>query len=238
MFKEVLAHANGIIVDLGAGRVRFAKSLLENPKVREVVAIEIDFNKLHEAKNQYREQKLHLVCGSITYLPLRESSIDTAISILVLHELAGGKEEVEKVVKEAKRILKAGGKLIIVDKYLYKPKDPAEALSLIIEDLYHEALREVKGIKVWGLQKPEEYLNIVKKYFNKVTWRKMERGKKIPGEVFIKEYGWGKETKSLVKMIEDENTRIILENKIKEVEETALKYGYKSSKVLEIIAEK
>ena len=235
MFKDVLASVEGIVVDLGAGRVRFAKSLLENPRVREVVAVEIDFSKLCEAKKQYSEQRLHLVCGSIACLPLRESSIDTAISILVLHELAGGREEVENTVKEAKRILRAGGKLIIVDKYLYKPEDPAEALSLMIEDLYHEALREAKGVKLWGLHKPEDYLDIVKKYFSKATWSKVKRERKIPGEVFVKE--WGKETKFLVKTIKDENTRRRLENKIREVEKTALEHGYKSSEVLVIIAE-
>jgi len=236
VFEEVLAFTEGVIVDLGAGRARFSKILLNNPKVKELIAVEIDYSKLQYAKQQYSEQKLHLVCGSIIDLPLRNSSADTAISILVFHELPGGKESVEKALKEAKRVLKPQGKLLIVDKYLYKPEDPAEALSLIIEDLYHEALKEAKGVKLWGLHKPEEYLNTVKKYFNRITWRKMRREKKLSGEVFVKE--WGKETKSLVKMIKDENIRRRLENKIKEVEETALKYGYKSSDVLVIIAEK
>ncbi len=61
------------------------------------------------------------------------------------------------------RILKKDEEVIVIDKFLYETENLPEKLPILTEYVYQEALKTAKGIHLWGLHKPEDYINILRK---------------------------------------------------------------------------
>jgi ArsR family transcriptional regulator len=99
-----------VVGDLGCGTGSLSLALSHH--VRHVHAVDGSAAMLDAAR-----QRLHGVPnvtvseGSLEALPLEDASLDVAILMLVLHHVA----EPSRVLKEARRVLRAGGRLLIAD---------------------------------------------------------------------------------------------------------------------------
>ncbi|MBV8269122.1 MAG: methyltransferase domain-containing protein [Planctomycetaceae bacterium] len=92
------------VLDLGCGKGRFAARLAESGA--DVVGIDLSAAMLAEAEG------LALVRGSARRLPFASASFDAVVAVEVFEHLA----DVDAALREARRVLRPGGVLAIVDK--------------------------------------------------------------------------------------------------------------------------
>jgi ArsR family transcriptional regulator len=101
---------NFVVADLGCGTGELAAQLSEH--VKQVIGIDSSTAMLKAARKRLRDREnVELLRGELGALPLESATCDAAMLLLVLTYVA----EIEPVLAEARRILKPGGKLIIVD---------------------------------------------------------------------------------------------------------------------------
>ena len=99
-----------VVGDLGCGTGTLALSLSRH--VAHVHAIDGSPAMLEAARQRLQSQaNVTLAEGSLEALPLAGNSLDVAVLMLVLHHVA----EPSRVLKEARRVLRAGGRLLIAD---------------------------------------------------------------------------------------------------------------------------
>ncbi len=99
-----------VVGDLGCGTGSLSLSLA--PHVAQVRAIDGAPAMLDTARTRLQSQANVTVSeGSLEQLPLDDASLDVAVLMLVLHHVA----EPSRVLKEARRVLRAGGRLLITD---------------------------------------------------------------------------------------------------------------------------
>lgn len=98
------------VADLGCGTGQVAELLA--PFVAEVVAVDESAAMLAAARKRLREQENVTVReGDLAALPIDDDALDAALLFLVLHYTA----EPAEVLAEACRVLKPGGRVLIVD---------------------------------------------------------------------------------------------------------------------------
>ena len=99
-----------VVADLGCGTGSLSLALA--PHVRHVHAIDGAEAMLASARERLRGMpNVTVAQGSLEALPLSDDSLDVAVLMLVLHHVA----EPLRVLKEARRVLRAGGRLLIAD---------------------------------------------------------------------------------------------------------------------------
>ncbi|MBC7843965.1 MAG: class I SAM-dependent methyltransferase, partial [Gemmatimonadaceae bacterium] len=99
-----------IVGDLGCGTGSLSLSLARH--VAHVHAIDGSPAMLEAARQRLQGQSnVSVAEGSLEALPLDDASLDVAVLMLVLHHVA----EPSRVLKEARRVLRAGGRLLIAD---------------------------------------------------------------------------------------------------------------------------
>lgn len=99
-----------IVGDLGCGTGSLSLSLARH--VAHVHAIDGSPAMLDAARQRLQGQlNVTVAEGSLEALPLDDASLDVAVLMLVLHHVA----EPSRVLKEARRVLRAGGRLLIAD---------------------------------------------------------------------------------------------------------------------------
>ena len=106
MILSEISDANVVIVDLACGSGLMVKPL--NQANRLVVGI--DFNEI--ACRHAQSNQIKIIRGDIFTIPLAESSVDQIINCQFLNQQP--KEKVEHLLDEVFRILKPGGRLIMV----------------------------------------------------------------------------------------------------------------------------
>lgn len=105
-----LLDKHAVVADLGCGTGRFTAALA--PFVEQVYAIDnSDAMLAAAAKRLGAVSNVQLQRGALEQLPLPSERVDIAILSMVLHYVT----EPERVLSEAARILKPGGKLVIAD---------------------------------------------------------------------------------------------------------------------------
>lgn len=98
------------VADLGCGTGRLAQQLA--PAVREVIGIDNSAAMLKAAAAHTRQQRnITLKKGELTALPLDDGCCDAALCVLVLTYL----DEPLAVLREMRRILRPGGRAVVVD---------------------------------------------------------------------------------------------------------------------------
>lgn len=98
------------VADLGCGTGQTAEALA--PFVKQVVGVDDSPVMLRHAKQRLSPFKnIELRRGDLAALPIEDRAVDVAVIMLVLHHIA----EPPAVLNEAARILRPGGKLLIVD---------------------------------------------------------------------------------------------------------------------------
>lgn len=105
---EALGPARGrMLLDLGCGRGRFASRFVEAGF--DVVGLDRSRGMLDRATGGG-----NLVCGSALALPFASGSFDAAVVVEVMEHVEPG--SIDAVLGEAGRVLRPGGRLVIVDK--------------------------------------------------------------------------------------------------------------------------
>jgi len=113
-----LLDADWTIGDLGCGTGHVAAALA--PFVARVVAVDESAPMLRSARQRTRGiQNVDIRAGTLEGLPIADGELDAALCILVLHHVA----DPLAVLGSARRALKLGGKLLLVDMV---PHDHAE----------------------------------------------------------------------------------------------------------------
>jgi ArsR family transcriptional regulator len=112
-----LLEPGWVVGDLGGGTGHTALALA--PFVERVVLIDRSREMLRAARRRLASaSNVQLRTGELTALPLADGELDLAVLSLVLHYL----EEPAAAIAEASRVLKPGGRLVIVD---LRPHDRA-----------------------------------------------------------------------------------------------------------------
>lgn len=104
-----LIPQGGSFLELGCG----TGVLLNKVTPREGKTIGIDNSQamLDEAKGTLEDREVDLRLGHLEHLPLRDKAVDVAAAFMVMHHVAEPKD----ALKDAYRVLKRGGSLVIVD---------------------------------------------------------------------------------------------------------------------------
>lgn len=104
------ADADWTVADLGCGTGQMTAALA--PFVHHVIAVDASAAMLNAAKKRLQEfRNVELRRGDLESLPIDDGRVDAATLALVLHHLA----EPERAVAEVSRVLKPGGRVLIVD---------------------------------------------------------------------------------------------------------------------------
>lgn len=105
-----LLDSNWIVGDLGCGTGQVAETVA--PFVKKVIAIESSDPMLEAADSRLADiPNAELRAGKIESLPLADNELDVALVMLVMHHVP----EPDKAVREARRVLKPNGRLLILD---------------------------------------------------------------------------------------------------------------------------
>lgn len=116
---EVLNLPQGItFLDAGCGDGYFSvEAALRLGSNSKIIAVDIHKESLEKLKKEIKDKGLsniEILEADITKrLPLRDKSVDIYFIANVLHGF--DEEEKEKVIKEAKRVLKDSGKLVVIE---------------------------------------------------------------------------------------------------------------------------
>lgn len=152
VFKMVAQRIEGVkrVLEIGCGDCRLANFLAHHTGC-EMVGIDISEADFTKGKKESRKLKVpHLVnCikGNAENLSsLLEGKFDICVSLYVLHEL----EKPLKVLKEAKKILKRKGQIIVID----FPK------GSVAEELYDEDYYISREMKSFLQKSGFKYVNI------------------------------------------------------------------------------
>ena len=107
--KLVVSHLGAITraLDVGAGKGRFARVLKEHNPEASVVCFDLALEMLRRV-----DPNLHTCAGSMTVLPFASGSFDGVYATESLEHAV----DIEAAVAEMCRVLKPGGRLIIIDK--------------------------------------------------------------------------------------------------------------------------
>ena len=109
--KLVLDHLGDVrgkrVADLGCGKGRFARVILERHPAAKIYALD-----LAEAMLAHVPVGIHRAAATLTALPLATASCDGAYATESLEHAV----DIETAVAELCRIVKPGGKIVIIDK--------------------------------------------------------------------------------------------------------------------------
>ncbi len=105
-----LVRADWVVADLGAGTGELAATLA--PHAARILAVDDSAAMLEAARIRTAPlPNVEVRAGSLEALPLEDRAVDLAFAVLVLHHLA----DPGRAIAEAARILRPGGRLVIVD---------------------------------------------------------------------------------------------------------------------------
>ncbi len=112
------------IIDIGAGTGRNIPYIYD--KGDKIICVDISFTALKTCLQKYRNrEKIDIVCSSAESLPIKDRSVDVALSSYVLRHL-----NINRFIRELKRITHRGSRIVIVD--FWKPEKTYKHLLLLL----------------------------------------------------------------------------------------------------------
>ena len=108
MIARFFGDMNGkLALDAGCGKGRFARVLVDQNPATKIVALDLALAMLAHA-----QPPLAPVCGTLTQYPFKDNSFDFVYATESLEHAV----DIDAAVAELTRVLKPGGKLVIIDK--------------------------------------------------------------------------------------------------------------------------
>ena len=108
LIREHLGALGGKrVLDAGCGKGRFARVLLEEEPQAEIWGLDIS-----EEMLRFVPEGIHTRAGSLTELPFEDGYFDAAYATESLEHAV----EIEKAVAELCRVVKPGGRIVVIDK--------------------------------------------------------------------------------------------------------------------------
>ena len=145
--KRVLARIRaqdvdqGIALDVGTGPGIFPIEIAANLPGVEFVAIDLSPAMIKTAQANARERgledRVHFQIGSAYALPLKDKSVDLVLCVHTMHHL----EDPLTFFNEAARVLKEGGKCVMVD----LRRDSPKPLALFFDLLWRLMIRKKRA---------------------------------------------------------------------------------------------
>ncbi len=150
-FLQGRRQASLQLLDIAAGTGRFLQSIKQNYPRLPVTGLDLSATYLAKAKRTLGPWSwARLVLANAEDLPFPEGSKDLVTSIYLLHELP--KKARKRAVMEMARVLKPGGRLILVDSLQTGDYPPFDGLLALFPMLYHEPYyRDYVGTDLEGL---------------------------------------------------------------------------------------
>ena len=132
-----LLDSDMIVGDLGCGTGSLALALSNH--VAAVHAVDGSAAMLLAARTRLADQpNVVLSEGSLEALPLADASLDVAVLMLVLHHVA----EPSRVLREARRVLRPGGRLLITDMQAHEHEEYRLQMGHVWLGFEERSLRE------------------------------------------------------------------------------------------------
>jgi len=104
--RRLLPPVGGRLIEIGAGFGRLADLYAG---YREVILLDPAKSMLRQAQERLGNEEFIYVCGNVYNLPLSDASMDTVLTIRVLHHL----KDVPLALREIRRIVRADGRYVI-----------------------------------------------------------------------------------------------------------------------------
>lgn len=125
------------LLDVGCGTARFLDFVKQAWPKLPVLGVDLSEAYLREARRHLRRRsRLGFAVGAGESLPVADASQDAVTSIFVFHELP---PEVRRtVIRECARVLKPGGRLVIVDSLQYGDEPDYDGLLELFPQNFHE----------------------------------------------------------------------------------------------------
>lgn len=125
------------LLDVGAGTGRFLASVKDNYPQLPIVALDLSPHYLRRARATLaRGTRCTFVNAAAETMPLMDASVDVVTCLYLLHELP--RKIRHAVAREAARVLKPGGRLIVVDSLQVGDDPPLDPLLELFPQAYHE----------------------------------------------------------------------------------------------------
>jgi ubiquinone/menaquinone biosynthesis C-methylase UbiE len=132
---------HGVAVDVGTGPGIFPIAIAERLPGLEFLAIDLSPAMVKTAQANARErgvqERVHFQVGSAYALPLKDKSVDLMLCVHTVHHL----ENPLAFFNETARVLKEGGKCVIVD----LRRDAPKSLAIFFNFLWHLIIKEEKA---------------------------------------------------------------------------------------------
>jgi ubiquinone/menaquinone biosynthesis C-methylase UbiE/DNA-binding MarR family transcriptional regulator len=137
-----------IVGDLGCGTGHVSEAI--GPCVRRVIAVDESGPMLTAARKRLTAvENVELRAGRLEELPIDDDTLDAAIMFLVAHYVA----DPAAVMQETARVLKPGGRLLIVDMMPHEREEYVSQMGHVWQGLGEEQLRDwFEGLSFTGLR--------------------------------------------------------------------------------------
>lgn len=145
--KRVLARIRaqgidqGIALDVGTGPGIFPIGIAENLPGMEFIAVDLSPAMVQTAQANARERgledRVHFQVGSAYALPLKDKTVELVLCVHTMHHL----EDPLAFFNEAARVLKEGGKFVMVD----LRRDSPKPLALFFDLMWRLMIREKRA---------------------------------------------------------------------------------------------
>jgi ArsR family transcriptional regulator len=123
------------IGDLGCGTGQLSESL--SPFVHRVIAVDDSSAMLAAAKRRFASMhNVEIKTGRLESLPIEDGTLDAALLFLVLHYVP----EPEVAIAEARRALKPGGRLLVVDMMPHDREDLSHEMGHVWQGFSEEQM--------------------------------------------------------------------------------------------------
>lgn len=132
-----LLDADWVVADLGCGTGQIARTL--TPFVKHVIGVDASQAMLKTARA--RNSSIDFREGMLEDLPIADEEVDVALLFLVLHYVV----EPERALQEAMRVLKPGGRLLIVDMMPHDREDMRETMGHVWAGFSAEQMNDWLG---------------------------------------------------------------------------------------------
>jgi ubiquinone/menaquinone biosynthesis C-methylase UbiE len=138
---KALGIKNGFALDVGTGPGIFPLGIAASLPELKFLGIDLSPAMIETARANARErgldERVHFQLGSAYALPLQDKSIDLVLCVHTMHHL----QDPLAFMNEAARVLKQGGKYVIVD----LRRDAPKSLALFFNLLWHLVIREERA---------------------------------------------------------------------------------------------